>query len=120
MFLRAACFALAVLLVYAWVIGDKFGGTANEKLALRRISEIHRTQEKSRARSGSYADVAYDQFVVPGYCLTFDQTPAGYEIRAWPAQFGVTGRRNFYSDQSGVIRQNWSAEPATAASPEVR
>ena len=67
-----------------------------------------------------YADISSDQFVVPGYHLTFDQTPGGYEIRAWPAQFGVTGRRNFYSDQSGVIRQNWSAEPATAASPEIR
>lgn len=120
MFLRAAFLAIAALLLYSWAMGDKFGGAASEKLVLRRISEIHRAQAESRARGGSYADVSSDQVVVPGYCVTFDQTPGGYEIRAWPAQFGVTGRRNFYSDQSGVIRQHWSIEPATAASPEVR
>lgn len=120
MFLRAACFALAALLLYSWVMGEKFSGATNEQLVLRRISEIHRVQRDARARGGGYADVSCDRFVVPGYCLTFDQTPGGYEIRAWPAQFGVSGRRNSYSDQSGVIRQHWSAVPATAGSPEVR
>jgi hypothetical protein len=32
----------------------------------------------------------------------------------------TSGRRSFYSDQTGTIRENWGAEPATAASPEVK
>ena len=54
-----------------------------------------------------------------GYKFTMTGGPGGYTISAVPEAFGNTGRRTFFSDQSGVIRQNWSAEPANATSPEL-
>jgi type IV pilus assembly protein PilA len=54
-----------------------------------------------------------------GYNFAITQTPQGYGISAVPKQFGSTGRRTFYSDQSGITRQNWSQDPATASSPEL-
>jgi type IV pilus assembly protein PilA len=53
-----------------------------------------------------------------GYVFTVASTPTGYSITAVPKTFGSSGRRTFYADQSGVIRQNWGQEPATATSPE--
>ena len=47
-------------------------------------------------------------------------TPTGYTINANPTAFGNTGSRTFFSDQTLTIRQNFSAEPATAASPEIK
>jgi len=55
-----------------------------------------------------------------GYTFTLTQTPQGYTITGVPDVFGTTGRRTFYSDQNMVIRQNWTQEPATAASPELK
>ncbi len=54
-----------------------------------------------------------------GYNFTVTPTPQGYAVSAVPKQFNSTGRRTFYSDQSGITRQNWSQEPATASSPEL-
>lgn len=54
-----------------------------------------------------------------GYNFTITPNAQGYGISAVPKQFGSTGRRTFYSDQSGITRQNWSQEPATANSPEL-
>lgn len=45
---------------------------------------------------------------------------ASYTIIATPAAYGSTGRRTFYSDQAGVIHQNWGAEPATAQSEQIK
>ena len=53
-----------------------------------------------------------------GYVFTLASTPTGYSVSAVPKTFGSTGRRCFYSDQTGVIRENWGQEPATATSPE--
>jgi type IV pilus assembly protein PilA len=53
-----------------------------------------------------------------GYVFTMTATPAGYAVSAVPKTFGTTGRRTFYLDQNGVIRQNWGQEPATITSPE--
>lgn len=54
-----------------------------------------------------------------GFKFTMQGGPQGYAISVVPEVFGNTGRRTFYSDQTQVIRQNWSAEPATAQSPEI-
>lgn len=53
-----------------------------------------------------------------GYVFTLAGTPTGYTISAVPKTFGSTGRRTFYADQTGVVRENWGQEPATATSPE--
>ena len=52
-----------------------------------------------------------------GYVFTVTQTPTGYAINAVPKTFNSSGRRTFFSDESGVIRENWGSEPATASSP---
>ena len=54
-----------------------------------------------------------------GYVFTLTSTATGYTVSAVPKVFGTTGRRTFYLDQSGVIRQNWGQEAATTSSPEV-
>ena len=53
-----------------------------------------------------------------GYIFTLTGTASGYTVSAVPKVFGTTGRRTFYLDQSGVVRQNWGQEPATATSPD--
>lgn len=42
---------------------------------------------------------------------------SGYSVTATPLQRGSTGRRSFYTDQTGVIRYSNDEEPATADSP---
>ena len=42
---------------------------------------------------------------------------SGYTVTADPMQRGTTGRRSFYTDQSGVIRFSGNGESATAHSP---
>ncbi len=55
-----------------------------------------------------------------GYNFTITATPQGYAVSAVPKSFGSTGRRTFYTDQTGIIRQNWSQEPATDKSEELK
>jgi type IV pilus assembly protein PilA len=55
-----------------------------------------------------------------GYKFTLTGTVSGYVIHADPEEYGKSGSRKFYSDQTMVIRQNHGPEPATADSPELR
>lgn len=55
-----------------------------------------------------------------GYNFSVAATPQGYSVTAVPKAFGSTGRRTFYSDQTGVTRQNWGQDPATVTSPELK
>jgi prepilin-type N-terminal cleavage/methylation domain-containing protein len=55
-----------------------------------------------------------------GYTFILAATPSGYTLNANPKVYNSTGRRTFYSDQSMIIHQNWSAEPASASSQELR
>jgi len=55
-----------------------------------------------------------------GYNYTVAQAPSGYSVSAVPKTFGSTGRRTFYSDESGVIRENHTQDPATPNSPPIQ
>jgi type IV pilus assembly protein PilA len=55
-----------------------------------------------------------------GYNFTLTQSQQGYAVSAIPKQFGSTGRRTFYTDPTGIVRQNWSQDPATANSDELK
>ena len=55
-----------------------------------------------------------------GYIFTMTATPSGYTLNANPKVYNSTGRRTFFSDQSMSIHYNWSQEPATVASPELK
>jgi type IV pilus assembly protein PilA len=54
-----------------------------------------------------------------GFAFTLTATPTGYALTAVPKAFGSTGRRTFYSDQTGIIRENWGQDPATQQSVEL-
>jgi type IV pilus assembly protein PilA len=55
-----------------------------------------------------------------GFRFTVTGSAAGFTATAVPEQFGTSGGRTFYMDQSKTIHQNFTAEPATANSPELR
>ncbi|MBV9405687.1 MAG: prepilin-type N-terminal cleavage/methylation domain-containing protein [Acidobacteriaceae bacterium] len=55
-----------------------------------------------------------------GYNFTVTVTPSGYTVTALPKAFGSTGKRSFYSDESGVIHISDKSDPATASSPTVQ
>jgi type IV pilus assembly protein PilA len=55
-----------------------------------------------------------------GYTFILAATPQGYSLNVNPKVYNSTGRRTFFSDQNMIIRQNWSAEPANASSPELK
>jgi len=54
-----------------------------------------------------------------GYNYTVTQTPTGYSVTAIPKTFNSTGRRTFYADESGIIRENWGQDPATQQSAQL-
>ncbi len=54
-----------------------------------------------------------------GYQFVLQGTQTGFTVNANPVSYPTTGRRGFFSDQTGVIRENWGAEPATASSGEL-
>ncbi|MGC2658544.1 MAG: prepilin-type N-terminal cleavage/methylation domain-containing protein [Bryobacteraceae bacterium] len=55
-----------------------------------------------------------------GYNFALSLGPTGYAVTAIPRVYKSTGRRTFYSDSSGIIRQNWGQDPATPQSPEIK
>jgi len=55
-----------------------------------------------------------------GYNYTITGSGTAYAVSAVPKAFGSTGRRTFYTDQTGIIRQNWTQDPATDKSPELQ
>lgn len=116
---------------------------AQEMAAIREVQTINQAQVQYQSQFGQFA-TALAQLGPPasaggaegpdaaglipgslasgsasGYNFTVTPTPQGYAISAVPKQFGSTGRRTFYSDQSGITRQNWAQDPATANSPEL-
>jgi hypothetical protein len=58
--------------------------------------------------------------VKSGYIFTLAGSPTGYSISAVPEAFGNTASRTFFSDQTMAIRQNFTAEPASVSSPELK
>jgi hypothetical protein len=52
-----------------------------------------------------------------GYKYTLLGTPAGYAISAVPEQYGRTGNRTYFSDQSMGIHVHNGPEPATVGDP---
>lgn len=56
-----------------------------------------------------------------GYKFTVTQTSnGGYSVVAVPQAYNNSGRRSFYSDQTGIIRENATQDPANANSPEIK
>ena len=115
---------------------------ARELAVIREIGSVHQAQTQYYSQFGKYAtnlaqlgapvsgaDGPEAANILPkalvegkknGYTYTLTGTPEGYAISAVPDSFGNSVRRTFYSDQTLVIRNNWSQEPATVASEAIK
>lgn len=136
---------VAIILILAAIAAPKLNQNrmhAQETAAVREIQTINTAQTQYYSQFGRYATNLAElgppaggqegpsaANLIPGelakgqksgYKYTLTGGPAGYSVSAVPEVFGNTGRRTFYTDQTMVIRQNWSAEPATGASPEFK
>jgi type IV pilus assembly protein PilA len=138
---------IAIILIILSIALPQMGKArmhAQEMAALKTVNTVNTTQVQYYSQFGKYA-TALTQLGPPagagtqegpeaaglipsslatgtssGYIFTLTATPTGYALTAVPKTFGSTGRRTFYSDQSGVTRENWGQDPPTAASPEVK
>ena len=55
-----------------------------------------------------------------GYVFTVTGNQGGYVINANPVNYGTSGTRTFFCDQSMVVHENYGPEPATANSKELK
>lgn len=136
---------IAIILIIAAIAVPKLNQQrmlAQEQAAIRQINTIHSAQTQYYSQFGKYAATLLElgppasgsagpnaADLIPknlaegensGHRFTVAASPQGYSVTVMPVQFGSSGRRTFFSDQTLVIRQNWSAEPATVTSPELR
>ena len=115
---------------------------AREQAAIRQIGTLHQAETQFYSQFGRYAQTLLEPGLpasgaagptaadlIPkelaegkktGYIFTAAATPSGYSITAVPEVFGSSGGRTFFSDQTLVVRQNITAEPANANSPEIK
>jgi len=136
---------IAIILIIAAIAVPKMNKqimAAHEMAAIREIGTIHTGEMQYYSQFGRYAQnlaelgppasgapgpAAADLLPknlsdgkASGFIFTLIGTPTGYSVTAVPEQFGSSGSRTFFSDQTLVVRQNYTAEPATIASPEIR
>jgi prepilin-type N-terminal cleavage/methylation domain-containing protein len=136
---------IAIILIIAAIAVPKMNKqimAAHEMAAIRMIGTIHTCETQYYSQFGHYAqnlselgppasgaagpaaaDLLQKNLAdgkASGFLFTVTGTPTGYSVSAVPETFGSSGGRTFFSDQTLVIRNNYTAEPATAASPEIR
>ena len=101
------------------------GDRMNEMAVIRELQTVNTMQIQYKSQYQRYATTLRELGPLAsgdkdGYVFILTPTPSGYTIHANPKVFGRSGYRTFYTDQDGLIRQNWSAEPASASSPELK
>lgn len=136
---------VAIILILAAIAAPKLNQNrmhAQETAAISEIKTVHTAQTQYYSQFGRYATNLLElgppaggqegpsaanlipaelaKGVKSGYKIAMTGGPGGYQISAVPEAFGNTGRRTFFSDQTLVLRQNWSAEPATVTSGELK
>ena len=136
---------VAIILILAAIAAPKLNQNrmyTQETAAISQIKTIHTAQVQYYSQFGRYATTLAElgppasgpagpaaADLIPddlskvkktGYTFTVTGDQIRYQINAVPEAFGNTGRRTFYSDQSGVIKENWGAEPATITSKEIK
>src|ERR1700676_3565623 len=136
---------IAIILIIAAIAVPKMNNqmqAAHEMAAIRQLTTIHQGETQYYSQFGRYAasltelgppasgaatPAASD--LIPkvladgknsGYTFAVQPSPTGYAITAIPEAFGSSGRRTFFSDQTLVIRNNWTQEPANVNSPEIQ
>ena len=130
--------AIAVIALLAALAIPHFSDNlklAHETAAIEQIKTLHTMQAQYYAQFQRYANSLAELGPPPagaglipkkladggksGYRFELRATAGGYALVALPEEFGKTGRRSFYSDETQVIRQTWGPEPADANSPEI-
>ena len=90
---------------------------------MKTMTTIHSAEAQYRSQYGKFAGSLQElrvTEVTDGYRLTLSLTPQGYAIHAEPTQYGTTGTRTFFSDQSLQIHQHYGPKPASASDPLVK
>jgi type IV pilus assembly protein PilA len=136
---------ISIILIIAAIAVPKMNRQlmlAREQAAIRQINTIHQAETQYYSQYGRYAQALTElgppasgaagppaADLIPkvlsdgknsGYLFTVTGSPTGYSVNANPEAFGSSGGRTFFSDQTLVVRQNLTAEPANANSPELR
>jgi type IV pilus assembly protein PilA len=137
---------IAIILVIVTIAVPQYNKqmmSAHETAAIQAIRTIHAVETQYYSQFGRYAvsmaelgppasggaagpaaaDLISADFAAgkkSGYIFSVAATPVGYAVTAVPEQFGGSGRRTFYSDQTLVIRNNWSQEVANVNSAELK
>jgi hypothetical protein len=110
----------AILAIAAPALRDgRVGVSSGEALAVREMRSVVRAQTQYRARFGKYA-ASLDELASPekgGYVFAMVGTRAGYAVVASPKIWGLDGRRSFYVNQDGVVRESQGERPASFDSP---
>jgi hypothetical protein len=87
----------------------------NENIAILALEELVRSEDnyKSSIGKGSYGTIdrlieqnllTKDSFENHGYRFDMNVFGVQFEVTATPLEYGKTGRRSFFVDQSGIIR----------------
>jgi type IV pilus assembly protein PilA len=136
---------ISIILIIAAIAVPKMNKQlmlAREQAALRQITSIHQAETQYYSQYGRYAATLNElgppasgaaspsaADLLPkvlsdgknsGYLFTVTGTPTGYSISAVPESFGSSGSRTFFSDQTLQIHQNFTAEPASATSADLK
>jgi prepilin-type N-terminal cleavage/methylation domain-containing protein len=136
---------IAIILIIAAIAVPKFNQQrmlANEMAVLRELETLYNAQTQYYSQFGKYASALTElgpptsgaagpngADLIPkllaegshnGYRYTLTGAQSTFTVSAVPESFGNTGRRTFFMDQTKSVKQNWSQEPATAQSPELR
>jgi type IV pilus assembly protein PilA len=136
---------IAIILVIVTIAVPQYNKqmmSAHETAAIQAIQTIHAVETQYYSQFGRYAtslaelgppasgaagpaaadliskDLAEGK--KSGYVFSVAATPTGYAISAVPETFNSSGRRTFYSDQTLVVRNNWSQDPANVSSAELK
>ncbi len=136
---------IAIILVIVTIAVPQYNKqmmSAHETAAIQAIQTIHAVETQYYSQFGRYA-VSLAELGPPasgaegpaaagliskdlaegkksGYIFTVTASPTGYAVSAVPEAFNSSGRRTFYSDQTLIVRNNWSQEPANVSSPELK
>jgi prepilin-type N-terminal cleavage/methylation domain-containing protein len=137
---------IAIILIIAAIAVPKMNQqmmAAREMAALRQITTIHQAQTQFYSQFGKYASTLAElgppasgaagpaaADLIPknlaegkngGYVYTVAAgANGGYTVLVVPEQFGTSGRRSFFSDQSLQIHNSWTQEPANANSEMIK
>jgi len=135
---------IAIILIIITIAVPKYNQTQmymRETAAVKAIQTIHQMEVQYQSQYGRYAtslaELGPPQSGNPGpaaadliqrdlsegekqgYKFAVTPTQGGYVVQAQPVNYGSSGRKSYYSDQSMVIRENDGPEPATASSREM-